>query len=52
MKKIEKTKREQLNMFKIKIEAVSESYLKKNYFQCVWIGFTFCFVKKVESLTF
>ena len=39
-------------MFKIKIEAVSESYLKKNYFRCVWIGFTFCSVKKVESLTF
>ena len=52
MKKIEKTKRERLNMFKIKIEAVSESYLKKYYFQCVWIGFTFCSVKKIQSLTF
>ena len=52
MKKIEKKKRERLNMLKIKIEAVSESYLKKNYFRCVWIGFTFCSVKKIEGLTF
>ena len=46
MKKIEKMKRERLNMFKIKIEAVSELYLKKYYFRCVWVGFTFCSVKK------
>ena len=49
MKKIEKTKREHLNMFKIKIEAASESYLKKNYFRCVWIGFTFCSEKKLKA---
>ena len=49
MKKIEKSNRERLNMFKIKIEAISESHLKKYYFGYVWLGFTFCSVKKIEK---
>ena len=46
MKKIEKTKREQLNMFKIKIEVVSESYLKKKLFSVCMDRFYFLFCKK------